>query len=147
MALVDELRSEIKRIALREIRGHDKTTRKLVASHRHHIANLRRQVESLEKDVARLQKATQRVEAATAVAAPSSSERKVRFNGTTWRAYRERAGVSARSIAALLGVSMQTVYNFEQGKTSPKPAQAALFSDLKKMGVRELRNRVAEAEA
>jgi DNA-binding transcriptional regulator YiaG len=147
MALVDELRNEIKRIALREIRGQGKQTRKLVASHRHHIAALRRQVEALEKDVARLQKATRRVEKATAVEVEPPRAGKTRFDAAAWRAYRERAGVSARSIAILLGVSMQTVYSYESGKTSPKPAQALILAELRKIGIRALRNRVAEAEA
>lgn len=145
MALIDELRSEVKRIALREIRAQIKPTRTLLASHRHHIANLRRQIASLERDVARLSKAKQRVETAPVEASETPTGRKTRFNGTAWRAYRERAGVSAKDISELLGVSLQTIYNYELGATTPRPEQAAALAELKKMGVRELRNRVAKA--
>ena len=45
-------------------------------------------------------------------------------------------------MAALLGVSAQTVYNWESGNSRPSKLQMARIAAVRKMGKRELRERL-----
>jgi DNA-binding transcriptional regulator YiaG len=139
------LKQEIARLSRREIRGQVEATKKASAQYRRHIAALRRQVAALERQVALL---SRRVANGSA-AAPSAAEArtKFRFVAKGLRSQRARLGLSAGEFAKLVGVSAQSIYNWEQGHASPRPAQVEAIARLRSIGKREARSRLGEAHA
>ena len=137
------LKQEIARLSRREIRGQVQATKKASAQYRRHIAALRRQIGALERQVASLQR---RVGDGAAAPAPEGSP-KVRFVAKGLKSQRARLGLSAGEYARLVGVSPQSIYNWEQGHTSPRPAQIAIIAQLRGVGKREAQSRLEQLQA
>ena len=138
------LKQEISRLSRREVRSQTTTTRKASAQYRRHIATLKRQVAKLERQVALL---TAKVLDARTAAAPDSEGKRIRFVPKGLRAQRERLGLSAADYAKLVGVSSQSIYNWEHGAASPRPEQLATLAALRGMSKREATARLEQAEA
>lgn len=136
------LKQEIARLSRREVRSVTETTRKAAAQHRRHIATLRRQVAKLEKLVAVLQR--QRLGAAPAA---TSSGPKMRFVAKGLKSQRSRLGLSAADYGKLVGVTAQSVYNWERGGSTPRGDQLARIAALRSMGKREAMARLEQAGA
>jgi len=125
------LRAEISRIARKEARREVQATRKVGAQHRHAIAELRRQVALLRRELS--------------LAASSKSpvvKQRARFTAKGLRAHRARLGLSAGDYGRLLGVSAQSIYNWEQEAASPREAQRAKLLALRVVGSREAHGRL-----
>ncbi|HJU22812.1 MAG TPA: helix-turn-helix domain-containing protein [Casimicrobiaceae bacterium] len=134
------LKQEIARLSRREIRGEVQATKKASAQYRRHIAGLRRQIAALERRVALL---SRRV--ANGAASPEAEAGpKIRFVAKGLRSQRARLGLSADEYARLVGVSPQSIYNWENGHTTPRPAQVAVIAQLRSLGKREARARLDE---
>lgn len=71
---------------------------------------------------------------ATPPAKPEAAPTRFRADGVS--AHRKRLGLSAERFAKLVGVTGQSVYNWEQGKR-PRAAQLAALSAVRAMGKRE----------
>jgi DNA-binding XRE family transcriptional regulator len=143
------LKQEIARLSRREIRGQVEATRKASAQYRRHIATLRRQIATLERQMALLQRRVGNGSAATSGSAGSASDGapKLRFVAKGLKAQRARLGLSAVDYARLVGVSPQSIYNWEQGHTSPRPAQVAIIAQLRSLGKREAQARLEQMDA
>jgi DNA-binding transcriptional regulator YiaG len=146
------LKDEIIRLARREIRTQVDKTKKAAAQHKRRLAELERQVGALARQVSAMQRQLRAASAsvapgraASASAAVEPAARKVRFSAKGLRAHRERVGLSAADYAKLLGVSTQTVYNWERGSSAPGEAQRAKLAELRGAGKRALRARLAQA--
>jgi len=139
------LKQEIARLSRREIRGEVEATKKASAQYRRHIAALRRQVAALERQVALLSRRVANGSAATPAAGEART--KFRFVAKGLRAQRARLGLSAGEYAKLVGVSAQSIYNWEHGHASPRPAQVEAIARLRSIGKREARSRLGEAQA
>ena len=63
---------------------------------------------------------------------------KVRFVANGLRSQRDRLGPSAEGLGKVLGVSAQSVYNWESGKARPRQEQIAKLSQLRKVGKRQV---------
>lgn len=126
------LRQEISRIARRETRAQIARLRKASAGHRRTIAALKRQIRDQGRAVAALRKTSGR---AAAPARPEAGSAP-RFRADGVAAHRKRLGLSAEHFAKLVGVTGQTVYNWEKGKR-PRPAQLVALSAVRTMGKRE----------
>lgn len=61
-----------------------------------------------------------------------------RFSATRLAAHREKLGLSAATYGQLVGVSGQTIYNWEQGKGRPKPEQLQNLASVRVLGKREV---------
>src|SRR6185437_12630335 len=110
-------------------------TKKASAQYRRHIATLRRQIATLERQVTSLQR---RVGNGTLPSrADTDAAPKLRFVAKGLKSQRARLGLSAGEYAKLVGVSPQSIYNWEQGHTSPRPAQVAVMAKLRALGKRE----------
>jgi DNA-binding transcriptional regulator YiaG len=134
------LKAEITRLSRREVRGEIEATRKASAQQRRYIAELRRQVAKLEQQMATLQKRL------NASSAPSSApEKPVRFVAKGLRSHRERLGLSAGDYGRLIGVSAQSIYNWEREAAQPRQAQKAALATLRGMGMREAQARLSGA--
>lgn len=145
------LRDEIARLARKELRRETAALKKAVATYRSEIATLKRRVADLEKSGARVARRSV-AESAPAAAAEDGGKR-LRFSATRLKAMRERLGLSGPDFAALIGVSPQTIYNWEAETTRPREAQIAAIAAVRVLGKREIARRLqaqaapAEAEA
>ena len=135
------LKSEISRVSRKEVRGETQALKKSVSQYRSQIADLKRRMQALEQQVKRLGKAT-------AKAAPAQAEQEesgnLRFSAKGLAAQRRRLGLSAASVAKLLGVSTLSVYKWESGKTRPRAKQIEAIATLRGMGKREVAQRLQE---
>ena len=138
------LREEISRLSRREIRKQTATTKKAAVQHRHHIAALNRKVVQLERQVALL---THKVLSAKPVAAPNGEQGRIRFVPKGLLSNRNRLGLSAADFGKLLGVSAQSVYNWERGEATPRGEQLAKIAALRGAGKREVTKRLELLEA
>jgi DNA-binding transcriptional regulator YiaG len=135
------LKSEISRVARKELRGETAALRKSVSQYRSQIAELKRRMQALEQQVKRMGRAGGRAAAASAQA-PSAAGR-IRFSAKGFAAQRQRLGLSAAALAKLLGVSALSVYKWESGKTRPRAKQLEAIASLRGMGKREATARLA----
>ena len=135
------LKEEIVRLARKEVRGEIETLKKASAQYRSDIAALKRQVAGLEKQLSRQERSTRR---GAAKEGPEDAG-KVRFSAKGLATRRQKLGLSAAELGTILGISAQTVYNWEAGKTRPRAAQMAAVAALRKMGKREAKARLQQS--
>jgi DNA-binding XRE family transcriptional regulator len=128
------LRTEISRLALRTSRNEIHPTRRATAQHRRDIASLKRQVAQLERQFKLL--ARSGVAKPAAVSSDSAGTR-VRFVAKGLRAQRNRLGLSAADFGKLVGVSPQSIYNWEQALARPRDEQISKLAALRSIGKRE----------
>jgi DNA-binding transcriptional regulator YiaG len=136
------LKQKIQRLAARVSGSQGESTRRTVIAQRKQIATLRTQVAALEKQVVNLQKGVKATTSPTTPEQPTKAVRRMRASAI--RAMRVRLGITASQLAKLLGVSDQSIYNWEHEKASPKTAQAAALLELKGLGKRQVRKRLAK---
>lgn len=137
------LKSEISRVSRKEVRGETQTLKKSVSQYRGQIADLKRRLQALEQQVKRLSKTTPRG-ATPQPAAEAEPESHLRFSAKGLAAQRKRLGLSAASVARLLGVSALSVYKWESGKTRPRAKQIEAIATLRRMGKREAVQRLGQ---
>lgn len=127
------LKQEIARVAKRQIRAEVEPLKAVNAQHRKTISTLKAQVATLERRIVTL---TRNASAPSAVdeAEPAS---KVRFSAKGLKAHRTRLGLSVADLARLLGVTTQTIYNWEQGSSRPRGEQLPRIAALRKLGKRD----------
>jgi len=138
------LKQEIARLARREIRGEITTLKKASAQYRRDIAALKRRTVKLERQVGVL---GGKVLDVPRPAASGNGEAQFRFVAKGLRSLRKRLGVSANDFASLVGVSAQSVYNWELGKAKPRGTQLATLAALRGMGKREAVARLEQLTA
>ncbi len=129
------LKEEITRLARKELRSETENLKKASAQYRSEIAALKRRTAILEQQVSRLEKTiSKNAEIKTA----PEVKTKVRFTAKGFKSLRQRLGLTAEVIGALLDVSAQTIYNWEAGNSSPREQQMAKIALLRGMGKREV---------
>jgi len=128
-------KEEITRLARKEIRKETEGLKKASAQYRTEIAALKRRTASLEQQLSRLEKSASR-NTVTKVNPEVAS--KARFTANGFKSLRQRLGLTAEVIGTLLGVSAQTIYNWEVGNTSPREQQMVRIVMLRGMGKREV---------
>jgi DNA-binding XRE family transcriptional regulator len=134
------LKQEITRLARREVRAQVQATKKASTQYRRHIAALRRQVATLERQVALVRRQPASA-AATALREPTQ---KIRFVAKGLKSQRARLGLSAADFGRLVGVSAQSIYNWEQGHATPRAGQLAVLAARRGIGKREALQMLAE---
>lgn len=132
------LKDEITRLARRALKAELDALRKAGTSYRSDIAALKRRVADLEKG----RKALERQVGAEAAPSKSTAngetpEKSLRFSAKRLRAQRKKIGFSAEDFARLLGVSAQSIYNWETGKATPRRQQLEAIASLRGIGKRE----------
>ena len=138
------LKEEISRLSRREIRKAIAAIQRASASYRRDIAALKRQVAALQKKSASLEK---RAGFAAKGKSAELPDRPVRFVAKGLRSLRSRLGLSAPQLALLLGVSEQSVYNWETKKATPRKEQLAGIIALRSVGKREAHERLAAVKS
>jgi DNA-binding XRE family transcriptional regulator len=132
------LKDEISRVARKEQRTETTALKKSSANYRSEIAALKRRLAALEAQIKKLAKTTARSAGTAARAGEDEEGPRLRFSADRLRARRERLGLSAAEMGKLVGVSSQTIYNWETGKARPRAAQLTALAAARKLGKREV---------
>ena len=134
------LKEEIARLSRREIRRQVGPLRKIAWHSRLEIAALKRRLADADKRLVLLTKQQSR----QPVAGPdiAASGKQVRFVAKGLRSLRNRLGLSAEGLAKLVGVSAQSVYNWETKKAVPRREQMAAIVSIRHLGKREVQARL-----
>lgn len=135
------LKGEISRLARKEIREQTRALRRASTQYRRDIAEMKRRIGELQRKVAPLEK--QVLKEAPARTEQADAER-VRFTAKGLRSQRERLGLSAADYGKLIGVTDQTIYNWEHETARPRKQQVAAIASLRGMGKRQARARLEQ---
>ena len=137
--LVSALKHEITRLARKEVAAGTEVLRKANAQYRRDIAQLKRQTDALSKQVAYLE---QQEKKRVSKRVPVTSAKGKRFSRRGLATHRQIVGLSAADYATLVGVSAQTIYGWEQGKSKPRVQQLAALLAVRDLGKREAQKRL-----
>jgi len=124
------LKSEISRIARKEVRAETETLKKQSSHYRSQIAALKRQVAALDKQLRGVSRGTK---APSATESEDPARSGFRFRAKGFASHRRRLGLSAAQAGALLGVSGQSIYHWEAGKAKPRASQLPAIAALRKL--------------
>ena len=134
------LKTEISRLARKEVRSETASLKKSVSTYRAEIAALKQRARALELELRRLSKAHAKAVPVDVQAKPSQ---KPRFTAKGLAAQRRRLGLSALDLGLLVGASGQSIYNWEEGKAHPRAKHLPGIAALRTMGKKEASARLA----
>jgi len=135
--IAQALKSEIGRLARRELRAETDSLKKAVAGYRKEIAALKRRMEVLERQQKRAVKA-----GPNKIPEESESDMNLRFRATGFAQHRKRLGLSAREMGPLLDASPLSVYKWETGQARPRAKHLIAIANVRKMGKRDAAKRL-----
>lgn len=141
--LAGALKTEIARVARKEIKGDIEALKRLVTQQRRLLARLRNRVEHTERLLRKSRTATQK-EAAADQSANSSDTgvSQLRFSAKGFANLRQRLGISAAAMGRLIDASPLSVYKWESGKTHPRAKQIEKIAAVRTLGKREVGQRL-----
>lgn len=134
------IKSEITRLARKEIKTAVDPMRKANAGYRRDIAELKRQLATMQRELKTLSKPSRRAVATEATEATSTKG--TRFVAKGVKSLRGRLGLSAAEFGRLVGASGQSVYNWETGKAIPRDSQKAALAAVRGLGKRDAAKRL-----
>lgn len=160
--LVEALKTEIVQVTQKALRSEALHLRKATAAYEREIAALQRRIDSLERWVVTLR--GKRTPASRGHSAPVSKRMRrparnahprpgrgagdegpaLRFSAKGFTKLRQRLGLSAAAMGALLGVTAQSVYKWEDGKARPRATQLQAIAAIRKLGKRAAAERLAD---
>lgn len=170
-AFSEAFRSEVLRMARKEIKGELGHLRKTVTAQRSEVAALKRDLKALATQVRILTKAQEKMEATAerqqaaqgrskalsdshpkqaaveaegAAGGKGRGGRKFTFSHEALIAKRHALHLTQKEMARLLGVSVVSVYKWETGEVTPRAAQLERLREVLKMGVRAACKEIAE---
>src|SRR5688572_1520287 len=110
--IASALKSEISRIARKEIKSETTHLKRAVGEYRSQIAALKRRAHALEQQLRSLDKAS--VKASSSAREEKNEEPEgFRFSAKGLASHRKRLGLSAAECGILLGASGQSIYKWE----------------------------------
>lgn len=133
------LRQEIRRLARSEIREQLTPLRKSVTELRKRLSEARREITALQKSVRTLES-----EEARRLTKPPepAQDATIRYSPKWVAADRKRLGLSADDYGRLVGVSGQTIYAWESGKSRPRDERLTAWAAVRGIGKRAARQRL-----
>jgi DNA-binding transcriptional regulator YiaG len=134
------LRDEIARISRRESRKQSSVLQRASAAYRRDIAALKREIATLRREVKKKPSSK-----SAAVEASAETKGKLRFRADGFRTMRRRLGLSASQLGKLLGVSEQSIYNWETKTATPRSSHLPTIARLRTMGKREVQQLLERA--
>lgn len=133
------LKSEISRVARKELRAETATLKKASSTHRAEIAALKRRIQTLEQHLRRLDKATPKVVRPIVDDAAADGRR---FSAKGLASTRRRLGISVADCGLLVGASAQSIYNWEESKVRPRAKHLAAIAALRSLGKKDVAARL-----
>lgn len=142
------LKSEIARVARKELKDELLSLRKSATAHRSEIAALKRDVKALMVALRATQRALSKPEAAPAKEQGTAPAREPKskahnFDAPAFAALRQSFGITQAQMATLVEASPLSVYKWESGKVTPRTAQLERIQAVMKLGKRAVANRLA----
>lgn len=134
------LKSEISRLARKELRQEIEPLKRSLMNARTEISALKKKTHGLEQALKLARKAGDKPVIDQRDTEPS----KFRFRAATLKAHRAKLGLSAKDYGLLLGASMLSVYKWEDGKATPRPTMHSAIAGVLRMGKREASRRLGE---
>lgn len=136
-----QIKGEISRIARKEVRAETQALKKASTQYRSEIASLKRHIAGMEASIKKLSQG----KSATAAEPEEGGEfPSLRFRVAGFAALRKKLGLSAAEMGRLIGVSAQSVYHWETGKTKPRASQLVAISAVRKMGKKEVAAKLSQ---
>ena len=137
------LKEEIARVARKEMRRETAALKKASAAYRAEIAALKRRVAETERQLRTAARSAPR-------SAPAANDESIpegmRFSAKGLAGHRKRLGLSAGELGLLLGVSGQTIYNWESGKARPNRKFLPQLAAMRTVGKKETSARLEEVK-
>jgi len=132
------LKVELRRIARKEARAETTALKKAVTTYRTEIAALKRRMLALERQVQQRRRgaAAEPDSIAQAAEGGAGAASKGRYSAKSLASQRKRLGLSANELGRLIGVSAQSIYNWEEGKARPQQKYLPAVFALKTLGRR-----------
>jgi DNA-binding XRE family transcriptional regulator len=130
---VNQLKSEIARIAKKEIRTETQQLKKASAQYRSDIAALKRHIVALEATVKKLSKGQPK----PVLKVDKESSTPLRFRASGFATLRKKLDLSAEQMGKLIGVSAQSVYHWEAEKSRPRASQLPAIAAARKLTKKE----------
>ncbi len=132
-------RDEVLRLARKEVKTNNEVLKRSSAQYRRDIAELKRQITDLQKRVSFLERQESK---RVSKPAPEQDPDQIRFSPRWLRSHREKLDLSAENYGKLIGVTGQSIYMWEHGKTKPRKAQLAKLAGIRGIGKREALSRL-----
>ena len=139
-SLITSLKSEIARVAKKELKAELLSMRKVLTTHRSEIAALKRQVKALTSEIKQVKRSSRTVGASPK--AEAQGTRAFKFNANRFAELRQKWGITQTQLAQLLGASSLSVHKWEKGTSNPRSAQLARIAPIMKLGKREVIKRL-----
>ncbi|HTP72449.1 MAG TPA: hypothetical protein VML58_09540 [Burkholderiaceae bacterium] len=131
------LKSEIARVARKEVRAETLQLKKAVGAYRSQIAMLKRRAQALEQQLRALGKRGSRAAPDPAADDGGGGSGSFRFSAKGLKSHRRRLGLSAHDCGVLLGASGQSVYKWEDGKARPRAKHLPAIAALRTLGKKD----------
>jgi DNA-binding transcriptional regulator YiaG len=138
------LKDEIARIARKEMRAELLKIKTTAMQNKADIAALKKQLAALEQQGKRTVTTAAKKTVSLTV---DPAAMLLRFSAKGLASQRRRLGLNANDMGALLGVSGQTVYKWEEGKARPRASQMQVIAGLRGIGKREAAARLLSMQA
>lgn len=139
------LKEEVTRLVRKELKGETAALKKAISHYRGEIAALKRRISTLEQKVKAADRKTPKPVGDTITTSVEGEN--LRFRADGLKKLRERLDISAPVLASILGVSAQTIYNWEAGGSKPGKDQLVKIAILRSMGKREFQQRLTQMNA
>lgn len=136
------LKTEISRLARREIRAQITPLQRQVSELRQTVNQQKKRLSQLEKD---LNRSRRQLAAAKGADAPAK-EPAVRLSPASIKRLRQRLKLSQKDMGRLLGVSINTIVQWEAGRSKPRQRYKDGIAELRRIGIREAKKRLAEGD-
>jgi len=138
--LESTIKSEIQRLAKREIRG-------TFVPLRREVRTMRLKLSALSKGITSLNRMTKELhleEAKPKLEATPEEVKASRLTPDRIRGLRKKLGISMRELGVLTGSSLSAVLSWEKGKFKPRGDKKAALVALRKLRKRDVRKLLAE---
>jgi len=138
--LESTIKSEIQRLAKREVRS-------TFIPLRREVRTMRLRLSALSKGITSLNKMTKELhleEAKPKLEATPEEVKASRLTPTRIRGLRKKLGISMRELGILTGTSLGAILSWEKGKFKPRGEKKATLVALRKIRKREVRKLLAE---
>ncbi len=136
-------KEEVQRLARKELRDSAGKIQKDMAALKRSVADHRRRIAALERENRSLVREASKRQTATAETAPDEVT-KARVTAKMVRSLRKKLGLTQGELARLLGVSAQSVYQWEhkEGRLTLRGPTKAAIIEARKLGVRDARRQL-----
>jgi len=141
------LKTEISRLARKEVRAETEPLKQILAQKKAEILDLKRRLAYLEKVTQQAKSGIANASKGGIQGSKPEKAQGLRFRADGLVSLRKRLGLTGADMAKLLGVSIQSVYHWESGKTKPRAAQLVLIAQIRKLGKKGAAERLSNEVA